>query len=128
MSVENPAWCQSAHKASTICVHCDIALSSARTGGNLVDKEYKKFLQGELRNLPQRTPEEKAARKKFATQCGHVSRRLYRDERLTGELLELAVSACFEDMTAEKLRKGEPLTDYEKHLIVDVALLHMRLA
>lgn len=92
-----------------------------------MDKEYKKFLRDELRRMPQRTPEEKAARKKFATQCGHVSRRLYRDERLMGDLLELAVSACFEEATAEKLRKGEPLTDYEKHLVVDVALLHMRL-
>ena len=93
-----------------------------------MDKQWKKFLQDELRRMPQRTPEEKAARKRFATQCGHVSRRLYRNERLTGELLELAVSACFEDTTADKLRKGEPLSDYEKHLIVDVALLHMRLA
>jgi hypothetical protein len=92
-----------------------------------MDKEYKKFLRVELLNMPQRTPEEKAARKRFAAQCGHVSRRLYRDERLTGELLELAVSAAFEDETAEKLRKGEALSDYEKHLIVDVALLHMRL-
>jgi hypothetical protein len=91
-----------------------------------MDKDYKKFLQAELRRLPQRTPEEKAARKKFATQRGHVSRRLYRNERLTGELLEIAVSAAFEESTAEKLRKGEPLTDYEKHLIVDVALLHIR--
>jgi hypothetical protein len=42
-------------------------------------------------------------------------------------VLELAVNAAFEETTAEKLRKGEPLTDYEKHLIVDVVLLHMRL-
>jgi hypothetical protein len=75
----------------------------------------------------ERTPEEKKERKRFATQCGHVSRRLYRNERLTGELLELAVSACLEETTAEKLKKGEPLTDYEKHLIVDVVLVHMRL-
>jgi hypothetical protein len=94
----------------------------------VMDKEYKKFLQAELRRIPQPTPEEKKERKRFATQCGHVTRRLYRDERLTGELLELAVSAAFEETTAEKLRKGEPLSDYEKHLIVDVALLHMRLA
>ena len=64
----------------------------------------------------ERTPEEKAERKKFATLCGHVSRRLYRNERLTGNVLELAVSAAFEEATAEKLRKGELLDDYEKHL------------
>jgi hypothetical protein len=92
-----------------------------------MDKQWKKFLRMELLKIPQRTPEEKAARKRFAAQCGHVSRRLYRDERLTGDLLELAVSAAFEDVTKEKLRNGEPLNDYEKHLIVDVALLHMRL-
>ena len=92
-----------------------------------MDKEYKKFLKMELRRMPQPTPEEKKERKKFATLCGHVSRRLKNDERLTGNVLELAVSAAFEEKTAEKLRNGEPLDDYEKHLIVDVVLLHMRL-
>ena len=77
---------------------------------------------------PTRTPEEKAARKKFATLCGHVSRRLNNHERLTGNILELAVSAAVDEKTAEKLKNGEPLDDYEKHLIVDVALLHMRLS
>ena len=75
----------------------------------------------------ERTPEEKKERKHFSTLCGHVARRLKNDERLTGNVLELAVNAAFEEATAEKLRKGEPLSDYEKHLIVDVALLHMRL-
>jgi len=75
----------------------------------------------------ERTPEEKKERKRFATLCGHVTRRLMNDERLTRNVLELAVSAAFEETTAEKLRNGEPLTDYEKHLIIDVTLLHMRL-
>jgi hypothetical protein len=88
-----------------------------------------KFTKGDFDAMrPKRTPEEIAERKKFATLCGHVSRRLHNNERLTGNVLELAVSAAFEEKTAEKLRNGEPLTDYEKHLIVDVALLHMRLA
>ncbi|WKA26374.1 hypothetical protein [Bradyrhizobium roseum] len=93
-----------------------------------MDKEYKNVLQMELRRLPQRTPEENAARKRFATLCGHVSRRLKNNERLAGNVLELAVSAAFDEKTAKKFRNGEPLDDYEKHLIVDVALLHMRLA
>ena len=76
----------------------------------------------------ERTHEEKKERKRFATLCGHVTRRLMKDERLTGNMLELAIAASGEDSTAEKLRKGEPLTDYEKHLIIDVGLLHMRLA
>ena len=40
---------------------------------------------------------------------------------------KLAVGAAFDEKTAEKLRNGEQLTDYEKHLIVDLGLLHMRL-
>ena len=71
----------------------------------------------------ERTPEERAERKRFSTLCGHVARRLKNDERLTGNVLERAVSAAFEEKTAEKLRKGEPLSDYEKHLIVDVGLV-----
>jgi hypothetical protein len=94
-----------------------------------MDKEYRKFLKMEMRRdwSTPRTPEDNAARKRFATLCGHVSRRLNKNERLTGDMLELAVSAAFDEKTANKLRNGEPLDDYEKHLIVDVALLHMRL-
>jgi hypothetical protein len=40
----------------------------------------------------------------------------------------LAVRAAPDETAAEKLRNGEPLSDYEKHLIVDVVLLHMRIA
>lgn len=94
-----------------------------------MDKECKKFLQNELHKMiPQRTPEERAARKRFATFCGHVSRRLHKNERLTGNVLDLALSAVNDDSTAEKLNNSEPLSDHEKHLIVDVVLLHMRLA
>ncbi|WP_156795474.1 hypothetical protein [Bradyrhizobium icense] len=87
-----------------------------------------KFTKSDFDALrPKRTPEDNAERKRFATLCGHVSRRLKNDERLTGNVLDLAVSAAFDEKTADKLRNGEPLSDYEKHLIVDVALLHMRL-
>ncbi|MGM5002922.1 hypothetical protein AB8A05_29635 [Tardiphaga sp. 538_B7_N1_4] len=94
-----------------------------------MDKEYKKFLRNELHKMiPQRTPEERAACKRFATLCSHVSRRLHKNERLTGNVLDLALSAVNDEKTSEKLRNGGPLTEYEKHLIVDVVLLHMRLA
>lgn len=93
-----------------------------------MDRQYRKFLQMELRRIPQPTADEKQERKKFATLCGHVSRRLNNNERLTGNILELAVRAAPDEKTAEKLKNGEPLDDYEKHLIIDVALLHMRLA
>jgi len=75
----------------------------------------------------ERTAEEIAEHKRFATLCGHVSRRLKSNERLRGNVLDCALGAVNDEKTAEKLRKGEPLTDYEKHLIVDVVLLHMRL-
>ncbi|MBR0808872.1 hypothetical protein JQ636_35535 [Bradyrhizobium japonicum] len=95
-----------------------------------MDKEYRRCLKIAMQQdwSTPRTAEEKAERKSFATLCGHVSRRLYRNERLTGSVLELAVRAAPDQATAEKLRNGEPIGDYEKHLIVDVALLHMRLA
>ena len=86
----------------------------------MVDRE------GEI-SFRERTPEEKAERKRFSTLCGHVARRLKNNERLTGNVLECALSAVGDEKTAEKLRNGEPLDDYEKHLIVDVRLLHMRL-
>lgn len=75
----------------------------------------------------EKTPEEKKERKRFSTLCGHVARRLKNNERLTGNVLECALNAAMDENAAEKLRKGEPLSDYEKHLIVDVVLLHMRL-
>jgi hypothetical protein len=46
---------------------------------------------------------------------------------LTGDVLEYALKAT-DEKTADKLKNGEPLSDYEKHLIVDVVLPRMRLA
>lgn len=69
---------------------------------------------------PERTPEEKAARKSFSARYGHVKRRLTRYQPLTDDLLEFALE-CFADETIrEKLKKGEPLTEYELHVLLDV--------
>jgi hypothetical protein len=75
------------------------------------------------------TPEESAEQKKISTKCGHVARRLARNEALTGKVLEFALSVVGEDSDIGiKLKNGEQLTDYELHLMLDVHLLHKRLA
>ena len=83
-------------------------------------KSSKLFLE----SLDDENPE----RKRLKKLCSRVKRGLKKDERLTGDVLECALSAVQDENTADKLRNGEPLSDFEKHLIVDVALLHMRLA
>ncbi len=65
----------------------------------------------------------------ISAKCGHVKRRLVRGERLTGKVLEFAVSVVGEGSDiASKLRSGQALSDYELHLMVDVYLLHKRLS
>ena len=77
--------------------------------------------------------------KAFGAKCGHVKRRLNRGDHLNGELLNFALSVVepakpnseFSKFCAEianKLRAGTPLTDHEHHIMVDVLLLHARLA
>jgi hypothetical protein len=50
-----------------------------------------------------------------------------KNERLTGAMLDCALSAAGDDGVAQKLKNGDPLSDYEKHLMLDVWLLHVRL-
>lgn len=70
---------------------------------------------------------QRAERKKFSARCGHVKRRLLRKERLTGPLLEFALDIASDEI-GEKLKTGETLSDYELHLMVEVYLVHARLA
>lgn len=72
------------------------------------------------------SPSERVERKKISTKCGHVKRRLRRNEPLTGKVLEFALSVADRDI-ADKLKAGQPLSDYELHLMLDVYLLHKRL-
>lgn len=67
---------------------------------------------------------------------GHIKRRLLRGEPLTSGLLELAQELVghgnsgdeLRDGIANKLNVGEELSEYELHLMVDVFLLHAKLA
>ena len=75
------------------------------------------------------TPEDSAEQKRISAKCGHVARRLSRNEALTGKVLEFALSVVGDHSDiGVKLKKGEQLTGYELHLMVDVHLLHNRLA
>lgn len=59
--------------------------------------------------------------------CAHVKRRLKKNLRLTGELLDFALDVTADEEVARKLIAGDTLTDYERHILVDVVLLHVRL-
>lgn len=75
----------------------------------------------------------------ISAKCGHLTRRLKRNERLTGKVLEFALSVIGEPRgrdgaphpfykgMADKLKAGQPLSEYEFHIMVDVLLLHERL-
>lgn len=67
--------------------------------------------------------------KQISTQCGHVARHISRNEPLTGKVLEFALTVVGEDSDIGiKLKNGEQLDEYERHLMLDVYLLHKRLA
>jgi hypothetical protein len=75
------------------------------------------------------TPERVAERKRLSARYGHVKRKLNQGEPLEGELLELAIDAAGGNTEiAEKLKSGQQLSEYELHLMVDMYLLHARLA
>ena len=75
--------------------------------------------------------------KAISAQCGHVKRRLSRNESLEGKVLEFALSVIEGDESssnddflsgiADKLKAGEKLSEYEYHIMVEVLLLHVRL-
>ena len=78
-------------------------------------------------DVPEPLPEAIAKRKSISTKCGHVKRHLLRNTRLTGKTLEFALTVVGEDSEiAEKLKAGRALTEYERHLMIDVWLLHTR--
>ena len=78
--------------------------------------------------------DETRERKSHSARCGHIKRKLSRDEPLTGKTLDFALSVIATsrqgrndeslDEIAKKLMKGTPLTEYENHIVVDVILLH----
>lgn len=83
--------------------------------------------------------ERRKARKSSGASYGHAKRRLLRNEPLTGKTLELALALVPYSIPAkgpsdelfnsisDKLNSGQPLDEYEMHIMVDVLLLHARL-
>jgi len=72
--------------------------------------------------------------KSISAMCGHVTRRLIRNEPLEGTVLEFALDEVIGETDddflkgiAEKFKAGEKLDDYEQHIVIDVLLLHLRL-
>lgn len=74
-------------------------------------------------------------RKSRGASYSHVTRRLRAKEPLKGKTLELALSLVGDgergdelmNGIAKKLNAGQPLTDYELHIMVDMVLPHGRL-
>lgn len=76
------------------------------------------------------------ATKSMSARFGHIKRRLIREEALTGKHLELALDVVGDGSTGDelidgisnKLQTGQKLDAYELHLMLDVFLLHAKLA
>jgi len=68
---------------------------------------------------------------------GHIKRKLQQGQPLKGELLQMALDAMGASRSSTDaelnalalvLQDGKPLDDYQLHLMVDMYLLHARLA
>lgn len=76
------------------------------------------------------------ASKSMSARFGHIKRRIRREEALTGKYLELALDVVGDGSTgnelidgiSNKLQTGQKLDPYELHLMLDVFLLHAKLA
>lgn len=91
----------------------------------------------ELDDLFAEDPEVAIARKRYSARLGHIKRRVHQGERIEGKLLDLALQVIPgggaddpDDLKAihRKLIEGESLNGYEQHLVIDMFLLHARLA
>jgi hypothetical protein len=71
--------------------------------------------------------EDRPQRNRFSVLSGRMTRRLMTDKRLTGDVLDFALIIARDVGVAEKLKKGQPLGDNEKHLMNNVWMLQMRL-
>ncbi len=92
-------------------------------------------MQAEFKTFAEVAKERKAKGARWS----HVTRRLLRNEPLKGKTLELALSlvTCddpsagvnsdpFTQGIAKKLLAGEPLAEYEIHMMVDVWMVHAK--
>ena len=82
--------------------------------------------------------DEQKEMKTINAKCGHVKRRLVRNDPLSGKVLDFALSVIEQsrertndtallDRISRKLANEEELSDYEAHIMIDVLLLHKRL-
>ena len=71
--------------------------------------------------------------KRFSAKCGQLTRKIMADEDLSGSSLDLTIdiicssSSEWAHELGRKLVGHEKLTDYEKHLMLEVLLLHAKL-
>ena len=71
--------------------------------------------------------------KRFSAKCGHLTRKIMAGKDLSGSSLDLAIdiicssSSEWAHELGRKLVRHEKLTDYEKHLMLEVLLLHAKL-
>lgn len=89
-------------------------------------------------NLNRDIEEKQKKRKAKGANYGHVKRRLINKEPLTGKTLELAlelVEVYGDDEFAKllrnignKIKAGQPLGDYELHIMIDMIVPHARLS
>lgn len=102
---------------------------SYKKNGEILDKMEVEFKTYE---------EMKKDKKSRGASYGHVKRRLLKNEPLTGKTLELALELVetppntgdlpkLSKSISHKLQNGQPLDEYELHVMVDVLLLHARL-
>ena len=78
--------------------------------------------------------EKRKERKSRGARYGHITRRLSRNEPLTGKTLELALELVnvygddeqsrFVRNIGVKMQAGQPLDQYEYHIVVDVLMVH----
>lgn len=99
----------------------------------MASRFHPKHLRSEIEN----SDEKKKERSSRSASYGHMQRRLTNNQPLTGKTLELALeivdvqgdddfSTFIKGMRA-KIQTGQPLDDYELHILLDVLLVHHRL-
>ena len=76
-------------------------------------------------------------KRSWSAKCGHVKRRIFADEPLTGKTLDFALKLFDLENTSgnnisrilyEKIKNGEVLSNYEKSVMDDAILTHARLS
>jgi hypothetical protein len=84
-------------------------------------------------------PRTQTERKRYGAKLSHVTRHLNEKKPMTGKVLETALrlvtcddptaginSDPFFQKIAKKMIAGEPLDDYEYHMVVDVHMVHSK--